>query len=452
VLKVALEGWIDVRHSTAIGGWASDTGSETPLTLELVDSEDSVLCTATANAFRDELLGRPEAVAARAFWFQPLEPLSAPQEARVRVAGTNDYLPDRPEPISIPDNDLIFDVVGGRNIIPQFLAAGAANQQFLQKLVLETKGPLQKGARVLDWGCGCGRVARHWAAQASEIEFYGCDIHGAAMAWCAENLPFGNYRTTELLPPLPYPDNFFDLIYATSVLTHLLFQTHYLWMAEIWRILKPGGIAILTAQGPSVAPIVLSEISRHGFKSEVHGVDDGMFVGLDLGEGANSTGNIVTRDVMEKIFSPFELATYRPCFGLMGIQDTYVFAKRSASKAVLVPSLAEQALVSTETRIDVQLPSEPFRNCSVLAAAPGLIDPATIELVLEFQGSTMPPLSTGRLRLQEKSAWTNLKAAYSFASLGPIPPHDGELKLAAICRSEKPMDGAVLQLHNAVFW
>ena len=142
---MALEGWIDVRHPTAVGGWAFDTRSEAALPLELVDSKGSVLCTATANAFRDDLLGRPEAVAARAFWFQPEEPLSAPQEARVRVAGTNDYLPDRPEPILIPDNDLIFDVGGGRNIVPQFLAAGAANQQFLQKLVLETKGPLQKG-------------------------------------------------------------------------------------------------------------------------------------------------------------------------------------------------------------------------------------------------------------------------------------------------------------------
>ena len=223
-------------------------------------------------------------------------------------------------------------------------------------------------------------------------------------------------------------------------------------MAEIWRILKPGGIAILTAQGPAVAPIVLNEIARHGFKSEVHGVGDGMFVGLDLGEGANSTGNIVTRDVMEKIFSPFELVAYHPCFGLMGIQDTYVFSKRSASHAVLVPSLAEQPIASTETRIELQLPSDPFRKCSVLAVAPGLVEPATIELILEFEGSTMPPLSSGRTRLQQKSSWTNLKAAYSFASLGPVPPHDGQLKLAAICRSEKPMDGADLKLHNAVFW
>jgi SAM-dependent methyltransferase len=449
---MAFEGWIDIRHQTAIGGWASDSEIDEPVMLEIVDANEVVIGQVTANAHRDEFIGRSDARAARSFWFQPAVPLSFPEVVRVRFAGTHHYLPDRPEPTPIPSDDLIYDVVGGRNIIPQFLAAGAANHQFLQRLVLEAKGPLTNGARVLDWGCGCGRVARHWAAQASETEFHGCDIHGEAVAWCSENMPFGAYKKTNLLPPLPYPDNYFDLVYGISVLTHLLFHTHYTWMAEIWRILKPGGIAILTAQGPSMFPVVANEIAKHGFKTQTHAVDTGMFVGVDLGEGANSSGNAVTRDVMEKIFSPFEMRMHRPCLGLMGIQDTYVFYKRSASKLQLQKVLIECPINSTEFRVDIPLPPEPFTKCSVLVAAPGLIYPATIELLAVFEGSELIPITSGPVNLQQKSSWTNLQAAYTSAALGPIPPYDGTLKLVAICRSERLMDGAILTMHNATFF
>jgi len=223
-------------------------------------------------------------------------------------------------------------------------------------------------------------------------------------------------------------------------------------MAEIWRILKPGGIAILTAQGPSMFPVVANEIAKHGFKTQTHAVDTGMFVGVDLGEGANSSGNAVTRDVMEKIFSPFEMRMHRPCLGLMGIQDTYVFYKRSASKLQLQKVLIECPINSTEFRVDIPLPPEPFTKCSVLVAAPGLIYPATIELLAVFEGSELIPITSGPGNLQQKSSWTNLQAAYTSAALGPIPPYDGTLKLVAICRSERLMDGAILTMHNATFF
>ncbi len=445
-----IEGWVDILHSTAIGGWAKDRASGKPLALDVVDN-GIVIGHTSAGALRDELMNRRDAVAAHSFWFQPKLPFSKPENVRIRVSGTERYLTNRLDPIAIPSDDLIFDVVGGRNIIPQFLGAGAANHQFMQQLIRETKGALKPGARVLDWGCGCGRVARHWAAEASEIEFHGCDIHQQAIEWCSENMPFGQYKRTNLLPPLPYSDNHFDLIYGISVLTHLLFDAHYLWMAEIWRILKPGGMAILTAQGPSMFPIIAEQITQHGFQTETHGVDTGMFIGLDRGEGANSTGNIVTLDVMEKIFAPFKMLAHRPCLGLMGIQDTYVFYKNSASKVQLRPVLAEAPMSGTEFRIEIPLPSEPFTECSFLVAAPGLIHPATIEVSLEFEGSELAPITSGPVNLQEKSTWTGLRAAYKFIKLGPIPPSDGQMKLVAVCQSKRPMDSAKLLIHKATF-
>src|SRR5205814_8428002 len=50
--------------------------------------------------------------------------------------------------------------------------------------------PVEELTSVLDFGCGCGRVARHWHDFAGNLA--GCDANEEAIAWCATNLPFGS--------------------------------------------------------------------------------------------------------------------------------------------------------------------------------------------------------------------------------------------------------------------
>ena len=101
--------------------------------------------------------------------------------------------------------------------------------------------------KVLEIGCASGRVLRHYAVQRETKEVWGTDINHRHIRWLFENMP----RTiipvaVPALPQLPVPDNYFDLITAYSVFTHLdVFETAFL--AEIRRALKPGGLAYLTA-------------------------------------------------------------------------------------------------------------------------------------------------------------------------------------------------------------
>jgi ubiquinone/menaquinone biosynthesis C-methylase UbiE len=53
----------------------------------------------------------------------------------------------------------------------------------------------------------------------------------------------------EALPPLPYPDASFDLIYAVSVFTHLDEERQFLWLAELRRVCMPGGMVVLSLHG-----------------------------------------------------------------------------------------------------------------------------------------------------------------------------------------------------------
>jgi SAM-dependent methyltransferase len=113
------------------------------------------------------------------------------------------------------------------------------------------RDPEELGA-VLDFGCGCGRVARHWAALRGP-ELHGCDYNPALVDWCAANLCAMRAYRNELAPPLPQVSGSFDLIYALSVFTHLDVELQGAWLAEYRRLLAPGGLLVVSVLGATVA-------------------------------------------------------------------------------------------------------------------------------------------------------------------------------------------------------
>jgi SAM-dependent methyltransferase len=297
---LALTGFVDVCTPAVIGGWAWDSEHpEARLEVEIL-RQGMPLARITANAYRAELSESELGDGAHAYWFLPKTPLEEVGQIEVKIVGSDVCLPRIQQRISFPEFELIYLVVGGGNI-PQFLGTGAADLKSIKTLLNEAKFELKPGSRVLDWGCGCGRVARHWDRHTGSIDLYGCDINAQLVNWCKENIPFGSFTRSDLIPPLPFPDNYFDVIYGISVFTHLLFETQYLWMAEIWRLLKPGGMAILTAQGPSMFPIIAKQIAGSAGKVGSTLIDAGIFISLENDEGSNLTGNIITADVMSKI-------------------------------------------------------------------------------------------------------------------------------------------------------
>lgn len=117
--------------------------------------------------------------------------------------------------------------------------------------ILELLGPgwSWEGKRVLDFGCGAGKVMRHFLAEARSCELWGCDIDERSIAWLQRELSpplhaFVNRRA----PPLDQPDGMFDLIWSVSVFTHI--TDHWAgWLAELHRVLAPGGLAIVSFLG-----------------------------------------------------------------------------------------------------------------------------------------------------------------------------------------------------------
>jgi SAM-dependent methyltransferase len=123
---------------------------------------------------------------------------------------------------------------------------GLGDALWLKATVEQYGLTLDAGSRVLDFGCSTGRVLRHFRGLASEAELRGIEIASTYVAWARANLPSSIVISQgTVIPGLPFPEDHFDLIYAGSVFTHID-EFEETWLAELSRVLKPGGVAVLT--------------------------------------------------------------------------------------------------------------------------------------------------------------------------------------------------------------
>jgi SAM-dependent methyltransferase len=104
--------------------------------------------------------------------------------------------------------------------------------------------------KILDFGCGCGRVLRQWRSLTGP-EVYGIDYNPLLIDWCQRNLSFAKFGVNKTGLPLPFPDATFDFIYSISVFTHLTESNQRVWMDELMRVLKPGGHLLFSVHGLS---------------------------------------------------------------------------------------------------------------------------------------------------------------------------------------------------------
>jgi SAM-dependent methyltransferase len=150
--------------------------------------------------------------------------------------------------IALPDPRRRFRVVGSESDL-MFCMAGFTDFMRMDLLLREFTGNGYDGRPcILDWGCGCGRVARYFAA-VPHARIYGADVDADNIGWCAQNLTFGSFRVIPLYPPTEFAAEIFDLIYGISVFTHLRESVQFAWLEELHRITKPGSIVLMTIHG-----------------------------------------------------------------------------------------------------------------------------------------------------------------------------------------------------------
>jgi SAM-dependent methyltransferase len=103
--------------------------------------------------------------------------------------------------------------------------------------------------KVLDFGCGTGRIVWRWKDEYDSF-IHGTDYNENLVRFCKEKSDENEeFSKNELHPPLKYREEKFSFVYANSVFTHLTKKLQKKWMEEIKRVLKKKGYFYMTVHG-----------------------------------------------------------------------------------------------------------------------------------------------------------------------------------------------------------
>lgn len=115
--------------------------------------------------------------------------------------------------------------------------------------------------RILDFGCGHGRVARHVRVAFPKADLWFSDIDGEAWRFCAKQFDGFGFDSDEEFEIGEVEENF-DLIFLGSVFTHLDWRRSRRLWSVLFDVLAPGGALIATFRGPTCYGLMMSDTKR----------------------------------------------------------------------------------------------------------------------------------------------------------------------------------------------
>jgi SAM-dependent methyltransferase len=116
----------------------------------------------------------------------------------------------------------------------------------VKKYALQAGRALNSETRVLDFGCGWGRILRFFLKDCRAANVHGVDVDPHLVAVCQSTFPYSQFAQVNHAPPTTLPDESFDVITGYSVFSHLAEPVSLAWVAELTRLLKPRGLLFVT--------------------------------------------------------------------------------------------------------------------------------------------------------------------------------------------------------------
>ena len=125
---------------------------------------------------------------------------------------------------------------------------------------IRTLAQVKAGNKVLDVGCGNGRLtiaSQNWVGPSGEAQ--GIDPSPEMIAIARRNAgradPTAKFEVG-LVEAIPFPEATFDVVLSRLVLHHLPGDLKQRGLAEMRRVLKPGGVCLVVDFEPPKSPIL----------------------------------------------------------------------------------------------------------------------------------------------------------------------------------------------------
>ena len=136
--------------------------------------------------------------------------------------------------------------------------ANLINGYYMRPAILDLAGDVA-GRRILDAGCGSGPLSAALRDRGAVVT--GLDSSAGMLELARRRLgPGADLRLADLGSPLPFGDGAFDDVVAALVLHY--FQDWTAPLAELRRVLKPGGRLIVSVDHPFAVNITHREAGR----------------------------------------------------------------------------------------------------------------------------------------------------------------------------------------------
>ncbi|MEA1833858.1 class I SAM-dependent methyltransferase [Methylobacterium durans] len=203
------------------------------------------------------------------------------------ASGLMDIIPALifPDLRKIPPNYMRIRVGVGNSVFANQIGYLTAGKNFW--LYMLANGFISPASVIVDIGCGCGRFAHHirdyaFSGERFQGHYHGIDIDEEMLAWCranfdAERFTFINsthasatYRNATARSggfDLPIADASADLVFSTSLYTHLLQPEVENYTREAFRVLKPGGVMAMFVFSMDHPPSSFGD--RHTFRHRI---------------------------------------------------------------------------------------------------------------------------------------------------------------------------------------
>jgi SAM-dependent methyltransferase len=196
------------------------------------------------------------------------------------------------------------------------LVEGQTLARAFKDLYRQYVGPFTPSTRVLEYGCGWGRIIRFFLKDVAAENLYGIDCNEGAIDFCRESNPWSRFELNDPMPPTDLPAEHFDLVYSYSVFTHLREDVHSAWLDELGRLVKPGGLLVLTVRPRHFLAYLATLTAESGSSVKPAEALVGLFADPEQALADYESGKFV--------FAPYRYSSYGEWCGEACIPRAYV--------------------------------------------------------------------------------------------------------------------------------